>query len=662
MANHVYPFLFTLLCSNFLQVIYSRIARVCTGDPGLSLPNDEHLYFTSFFKTRLICRISADQYKPEMADNHLRSNFERLAEDIEYNNLITMTQAKVAHSAEKDSVIYALFSEVDPFLAPIQQAKLGFMRPLALCAYRLSDVDRVIHQSDLIRLIPHRARTTNEVLARLSKFSSSNTNISFMPSKAASPRDGAGLTTNIKFQQIRRSLDSSLTTITDCPSPPRASRRLALEAPLLADPVYPRSGHAVGLIHLSSRVTVMQQDPRYIEMSVGDRQLHGDEWASFTKSSLVVNVFYLGTDVGEVYKLLVLETRHHRQHDTRNRTKSGDSSFRLDISQSTVMQKLVQMPSKREIKSILVVQSDEHGEHFIIRKHIRRHSSEPPSHIELLVLDGKDILTINTQLCSKAPTCHACVALRDPECFWNIHEKCCDQNITGLNNLLTGKHQRCSDSTSSYPTGSVTRISASLGDLSSSMLNSYPKSHEDETTSLKNQRTTKSAAFHLPLSFTWSALTVIGATCFGIGLGFVFAWLLIRTRSRRSMKSSTRPDTNQFASGPHVFLARDNQLHFDLTTNQIMTEPSDCSSALSFPVNSPSSIKNLLSSPSNPVPSFLTDISSSPLSTGQVYKLGDKKMATICLNNDLTTSFGDKQFQSEETKLEKNVFHVSVHS
>ncbi|KAF5404107.1 hypothetical protein PHET_02591, partial [Paragonimus heterotremus] len=386
-------------------VVYSRIARVCTGDPGLSLPNDERLYFTSFFKTRLICRISADQYKPEVADNHLRSNFERLAEDIEYNYLITMTQVRVANSAEKDSVIYALFSEVDPSLAPIQQVKLGFTRPLALCVYHLSDVDRVVHQSDLIRLIPDRGRTTNEMLARPSKFSSSKTNISFIPSKAATPRSGASLATNLKFQQVRRSLDSSLTTITDCPSPPRASRRLALEAPLLADPVYPRSGHAVGLIHLSSRVTVMQQDPRYIEISVGDRQLYGDEWTSTTKSSVVFSVFYLGTDVGEVYKLLVFETRHHRQHDTRNRTKSGEGSFRLDISQSTVMQKLVHMPSKREINSILVVQSDEHGERFIVRKHFRRHSIEPPSHTELLVLDGKDSITINTQLCFKAENC-----------------------------------------------------------------------------------------------------------------------------------------------------------------------------------------------------------------------------------------------------------------
>ncbi|KAF5404106.1 hypothetical protein PHET_02590 [Paragonimus heterotremus] len=231
-----------------------------------------------------------------------------------------------------------------------------------------------------------------------------------------------------------------------------------------------------------------------------------------------------------------------------------------------------------------------------------------------------------------------------------------------MNNLLTGKHQRCSDSASSYPTRSTTRISASLGDLSSSILNSYPKPPEDEPTSFKNQRSTKSAAFHLPLSFTWSALTVIGATCLGIGLGFVFAWLFIRTRSRCSTKSSTRLNTNHFVSGPHVYLARDDQLHFDLTTNQVMAEPFDRVSALSFPVNSPSSIKNLLSSPSNPVPSFIADMSSSPLSTGQVYKRGDKNLASICLNNDLTTNFDGKQSRSQETNLEKNVFHVSVHS
>ncbi|KAF6771880.1 hypothetical protein AHF37_09717 [Paragonimus kellicotti] len=203
-----------------------------------------------------------------------------------------------------------------------------------------------------------------------------------------------------------------------------------------------------------------------------------------------------------------------------------------------------------------------------------------------------------------------------------------------LNSLLTGKHQRCSDNASSYSTGSTTRISASLGDLSSSILNSYPRIAEEETTAFKTQPATKYEAFHLPLGFTWSALTVIGATCFGIG---------------------------RFAPGPHVHLARDNQLHFDLTTDQVMNEPSDCVSALSFPVNSPSSIKNLLSSP-NPVPSFLTDMSSSPLSAGQLYKREDKKLATICLNNDLTTSFDGKQFRSQETNQEKNVFHVSVHS
>ncbi|KAF8565928.1 hypothetical protein P879_05337 [Paragonimus westermani] len=199
----------------FDPVVYSRIARVCTGDPGLSLPNDERLYFTSFFKTRLICRISAGQYKPEVADTHLRYNFEQIAEDIEFNYLIAMMQARVAHSAEKDSVIYALFSKVDPSLAPIQQAKLGFIRPLALCAYHLTDVDRIFHQSDLIRLIPDRGRSTNEMPARLLKFPDAQTNKSFLSTKVASPKNGAALATNTKFQQVRRSLDSSLTTITD---------------------------------------------------------------------------------------------------------------------------------------------------------------------------------------------------------------------------------------------------------------------------------------------------------------------------------------------------------------------------------------------------------------------------------------------------------------
>ncbi|KAF8563458.1 hypothetical protein P879_07583 [Paragonimus westermani] len=255
---------------------------------------------------------------------------------------------------------------------------------------------------------------------------------------------------------------------------------------------------------------------------------------------------------------------------------------------------------------------------------------------------------------------YACVALRDPECFWNFIEKCCDQNTSGLNNLLTGTHQLCSDSVSSYSTGSTTRISAVSGDLSSSVLNSYPT--EDETSVYKNQRTARYAAFHLPLSFTWSALTILGTTCFGIGLGFIFAWLLIRIRLKRSSKSSTFRSTNRFASGPHIYLARDNQLHFDLTTSQVMTEPSDYNPALPFPVNSPSSIKNILSSPSNPVPSFLTDTPPSPLSVGPVYKQADKTLATICLNNDLTTCFDRKQSRSQEANLEKNVLRVSVHS
>ncbi|KAA3677234.1 uncharacterized protein DEA37_0000519 [Paragonimus westermani] len=210
-VNHSYLKFF----SNFSQMVYSRIARVCTGDPGLSLPNDERLYFTSFFKTRLICRISAGQYKPEVEDTQLRYNLEQIAEDIEFDYLIAMIQSRVAHSAEKDSVIYALFSEVDPSLAPIQQAKLGFIRPLALCAYHLTDVDRVFHQSDLIRLIPDRGRSTNEMPARLLKFPDSQTNISILSPKAVSPKSGAPLATNTKFQRVRRIVDSSLTTITD---------------------------------------------------------------------------------------------------------------------------------------------------------------------------------------------------------------------------------------------------------------------------------------------------------------------------------------------------------------------------------------------------------------------------------------------------------------
>ncbi|VDP65661.1 unnamed protein product [Echinostoma caproni] len=353
----------SLWTQKYEDVIYTRIARVCTGDPGMRSPKDGRLLFTSFFKARLVCRIRSNDSAHSLRFNNAKYQ----SSEIHFNYPISFTQSFI-NGVHTDPVIYGLFSAVDPELLDEMPEELtrGLYNfaPLALCAYRLTEIDNLMRSSDLIQFIPSLGRTSNP-----DRFTENMVyNVSGIPISTSS------VPIERKVTRIRRIHSDHLETITDCPGPSINNRRLALEAPLLANPILPQNSQALGLIHPRFPITTMMADPRsfQIENAIHSTGTH--------PSRSNIQILYIGTQSGEVFKLLLInpDVKHvtqttPNQYQQTPQPRDIDNSV-LASGQIHVIQRLIKLPHSQPIRTLQFVQYDSSGG--------IRHVSSPP------IIDG----------------------------------------------------------------------------------------------------------------------------------------------------------------------------------------------------------------------------------------------------------------------------------
>ncbi|THD27755.1 hypothetical protein D915_001352 [Fasciola hepatica] len=415
------------------DVIYTRVARVCTGDPGLRSPRDGRLLFTSFFKARLICRIRANDPKHLLRFNHANSGYNYQATEIHFNYPITFTQSFIT-GLYSEPVIYGLFSLVDPELVDQMPTELlrgmRTFEPLALCLYRLADIDKVVHSSDLVQLIPPQTRPIN--------FAQPTDNMSYNVSGTAIYTSSIPI--DRRVSRIRRIHSDHLETITDCPGPSLNNRRLALEAPLLANPVLPHTGRAMGLIHPREPITALVVDPRSFENSPAMQSKAGHP------DSHTFQVMYIATRSGEVFKLLLLvpDLRHTKPNAFGSHSTHAPNADRSVLVSGNIhmIQKLFQLPQPRPILSIHFVQRNSSGDFINVPSPLGG-QLDFGTYLDLYFISDSNTIRLPVENCSQAVTCVQCVALRDPDCLWNLSSGTCTTGAQGIQNVWTGRNPEC---------------------------------------------------------------------------------------------------------------------------------------------------------------------------------------------------------------------------
>lgn len=104
---------------------YSRIGRVCKNDNG---ETEESYYFTSFFKTRILCGLKSETFGQRKSVLKEYEGYYQTYIDVIQDNSQPHVPSHAGADGEK--IIFALFST--PKGAPIRSA---------ICSYRLSDIE-----------------------------------------------------------------------------------------------------------------------------------------------------------------------------------------------------------------------------------------------------------------------------------------------------------------------------------------------------------------------------------------------------------------------------------------------------------------------------------------------------------------------------------------
>ncbi|KAG5445403.1 hypothetical protein CSKR_104667 [Clonorchis sinensis] len=184
------------------KVVYARVARICTGDPGFQMSNTGPNYFTSFFKARLICRVRGSRHS-------VSDSPPAYSQDAEFNHLVAVTQFYESSQSTSESTVYGLFSMIDSGSSPSTLRNVELIGPMALCAYRLSEMDRVFRTSDLIQILPRHPEPGPPVTA--SDHNGTNLTTTAESSHAFIPYWGS----RSAFRRIRRIQDAGSATMTD---------------------------------------------------------------------------------------------------------------------------------------------------------------------------------------------------------------------------------------------------------------------------------------------------------------------------------------------------------------------------------------------------------------------------------------------------------------
>ncbi|CAL8076686.1 unnamed protein product [Calicophoron daubneyi] len=393
--------------------IYTRIARVCTDDPGLRMPGDGRLVFTSFFKTRLICQVLNGRAKADPNKDY-HSLYDQIRGSVKFDHVVTMAQAWTTSSSAPASMLYGLFSTSDPALAMGTSdhllRSLHSLTPLALCVYRLDEVDKVIHSSDLLRLVP----LPRSSVKRPNLYDLNHSNFTNSQPHISGPVH--------LFQRVQRKNVKGLENVTKCPGPSPSNRRLALEAPLLTDYAYPLGGEATGLIQSHAGVSAMVVDPRYVQHPINKYTNRSQEAGKI--GSLKFTILYLGTEFGSP--------------DTCGLNKQ----FMRTAGRLFVIGQLQTVNQSHPIKAILFIQTSRSNVTEAI-PFDSKVSLDMKGLFELAVVSSQELMRVPVQRCLMATTCSECVGLRDPDCYWNEKTRRCGTDSNGVNDIVWGTHSQC---------------------------------------------------------------------------------------------------------------------------------------------------------------------------------------------------------------------------
>nr|CAH8848496.1 unnamed protein product [Trichobilharzia regenti] len=429
------------------KIVYTRIARICTEDKGFQMPDDGRKLFTSFFKTRLVCQV-----RSKMQTKYRISSTNR-----DFNYLVSLSTS-YSPEMSNDLILYGLFSSRDPQLDDELPANLAnnlvFSGPLALCIYKLSTVDKTIESSDLIMRLPsffpYHLRDTSSS----SSFENhSNVNIESYISGRVAPRLTGG------FKRINRDKYPQLKNITKCPGSYASNKRLALEASLLVDSVYPERLDIVGLIETRSRISAFTIDPRHVS------KVYKDKTQPNQIRHIRYTIFYIGTNNGDVFKMLLFNEveDNFSQHSTSatnrflgNHSLDGftDSMyFNTPYSSSSIvstgnirfLRHLTTLTTNEKITDLLFIYNSFLNRTTEIISSDKQFTYSAMDKFFLLVFNQADIIQVEVTQCDRFKTCKECVALKDPDCYWNEILQKCDTSTDGLSNIITGFHVSCED-------------------------------------------------------------------------------------------------------------------------------------------------------------------------------------------------------------------------
>ncbi|KAH9587937.1 hypothetical protein MS3_00005493 [Schistosoma haematobium] len=432
------------------KIVYTRIARICTEDKGFLMPNDGSKLFTSFFKTRLVCQVRTKTKNLDGSPSISSTN-------RDFNYLVALSTSYIPE-IKNDLLIYGLFSARDPQLnneLPLKLTNnLVTSGPLALCIYKLSNVDKIIESSDLMLRLPtfspsYHKEQINIIYENYSKFNDERDLFTYGRHRFSNG-----------FKRINRDKYSYLTNFTKCPGSTTSNKRLALEASLLIDSVYPEKLDIFGMIEAHSQITGFIIDPRHVSKIYQDKTQPGQI------KHIRYTIFYVGTNNGDVYKMLLFnEIEDHFSElfpfqlnpyknninltkpisiDDYNRSESMISM--ITSGHIYIIKQLFLSKNHHKITNLLLLHKSYFNKTIQIRSSNEAFNYSTMDIFSLLIFTHDTIIQIELTQCDKVQTCRECLALKDPDCYWNKMLKKCDTNSEGLSNILTGFHKDCGES------------------------------------------------------------------------------------------------------------------------------------------------------------------------------------------------------------------------
>uniref|UniRef100_A0A5K4FDH5 Sema domain-containing protein n=1 Tax=Schistosoma mansoni TaxID=6183 RepID=A0A5K4FDH5_SCHMA len=435
------------------KIVYTRIARICTEDKGFLMPNDGSKLFTSFFKTRLVCQVRTKTKNLDESSSSISST------NRDFNYLVALSTSYIPQ-IKNDLLIYGLFSARDPQLNNDISLKLTnnlvTSGPLALCIYKLSTVDKIIESSDLMLRLPtftpfyYNEQMMNRINENYSKFNDESHLFLHCRHRYTNG-----------FKRISRNKYPYLKNLTKCPGLTATNKRLSLEASLLIDSVYPERFNIFGMIETRSQITGFIIDPRHVAKIYQDKTQPGQI------KHIRYTIFYIGTNNGDVFKMLLFNEIEDNSPEyfqfTSNSYGNHSTSTRRLLSHFNIHQSILSISTSGNIHIIsqLLISKNHNNnkitnllllhKSYLNRTIQIRSSNEEFNYstmdiFSLLIFTDDTMIQIQLSQCDKVKTCRECLALRDPDCYWNKLLQKCDTNSEGLSNILTGFHKDCGES------------------------------------------------------------------------------------------------------------------------------------------------------------------------------------------------------------------------